>query len=354
MSEFEDNLWRDVVREHGDDLAHQSWPPPRRRRPRPRVLAGTTAALAAAAGALVLLLGGAGSSPAFAVTTNHDGSVTLAITRLDAIHAANAKLTSLGVRAMAVQVPAACGAAISVARFNPRRIPVGKTLVIAAWRAGHQVRLSSARIGPAGSAACLRPGRTWTVIKGPPPITGVPAQCVVSGPPVASPAPVPASGDGGTGTGTTGNTGTTGSTRTQITQGTATAAAAPTQTTGTGTTGTTGNGDHRDRDHRNRHHRRGFKSASADRRDSVRLPAAHPRHPATSSPSHGGGPGGPQEFRQGLLHRHRASAASGDRAESQVHRAEQQAREGARGHGRALPPAGIEVAGYSSWNWPPA
>ncbi len=243
MSEFEDNLWRDVVREHGDDLAHQSWPPPRRRRPRPRVLAGTTAALAAAAGALVLLLGGAGSSPAFAVTTNHDGSVTLAITRLDAIHAANAKLTSLGVRAMAVQVPAACGAAISVARFNPRRIPVGKTLVIAAWRAGHQVRLSSARIGPAGSAACLRPGRTWTVIKGPPPITGVPAQCVVSGPPVASPAPVPASGDGGTGTGTTGNTGTgTGSTRTQITQGTATAAAAPTQTTGTGTTGTTGTG----------------------------------------------------------------------------------------------------------------
>jgi hypothetical protein len=277
MSEFEDNLWRDVVREHGDDLGQVTWPPPRRRRPRPRVLAGTSAALVAAVAALVLLLGGAGTSPAFAVTTNHDGSVTLAIHRLDAIHAANVKLSSLGVRAIAVQVPAACRAAISVARFNPHRIPAGRTLVIAAWRAGHQVRLSSARIGPAGSAACLPPGRNWTAVKGPPPIAGVPAQCTVSGPPVPRPTTIYA----GPGTGTTENTGTgtsestgtapsastqttasagtgTGanqSTGTEITQGTGTATTQSpgtetTQGTGTGTTETTGTGTNGVRLHR--------------------------------------------------------------------------------------------------------
>src|SRR5438309_1394052 len=115
MSEFEDNLWRDVVREHGDDLTRMSWPPPNHRRPRRRVLAGTTAVLAVAAAALALVLGGTSTSPAFAVSTNRDGSITLAINRLNGIHAANLKLSSLGVRAMAVQIPAACHAALAVA-----------------------------------------------------------------------------------------------------------------------------------------------------------------------------------------------------------------------------------------------
>lgn len=243
MSEFEDNLWRDVVREHGDDLAQTKWPPPRRRQPRPRVLAGTTVVLAAAAAVIALVLGGAGTSPAYAVTTNHDGSITLAINRLNGIHAANVKLSSLGVRAMAVQVPVACHAAISVARFNPHRIPVGKTLVIAAWRAGHNVRLSSARVGRAGAAACLPPGGNWSAIKGSPPMAGAgaPAPCTVSGPPVT----VPAGGGGGTDAGSTESTGTP----TTTTEGTGTSEGTGTGTgtsqttaTGTGTSQTTGTG----------------------------------------------------------------------------------------------------------------
>lgn len=243
MSEFEDNLWRDVVRDHGDDLARTPWPPPHRRRPRPRVLAGTTAAVAAAAAVLAVVLGGTSTSPAFAVTANHDGSITLSINRLNAIHAANLKLSSLGVRAMAVQVRAACQAAITVARFNPRRIPTGKTLVIAAWRDGHTVRLSSARIGRAGAPACLPPGPALTAVKGQVPIPGPGAACTVSGPAVPAPAPVLAGG-GGTDTGTTETTGADTGTTAATGTDTGTAAATGTDTgttvsTGTATTETT-------------------------------------------------------------------------------------------------------------------
>lgn len=79
MSEFEDNLWREVVRVHGDDLAHARpdtrgsgwWP-------HGRLVAGTTAATVAAVGAgVVLLLGTAAGPPAFALTRSRDGTVTV-------------------------------------------------------------------------------------------------------------------------------------------------------------------------------------------------------------------------------------------------------------------------------------
>ncbi len=243
MSEFEDNLWRDVVREHGDDLAQTPWPPPHRRRPRPGLLAGTTVVAVAAVAVLALVLGGTNTSPAYAVNTNHDGSITLTINRLNGIHGANVKLSSLGVRAVAVQVPAACRAALAAARFDPRQIPVGKTLVIAAWRAGHSVRLSSARLSQAGAPACL-PGKAWTAIHGSPPVAGVAAPCKVSGPvPAPLAAPVPTGTPTGTGTGTGTSTATTesGATGTETTQPPATGTGTSGQT-GTGTSGQTGTG----------------------------------------------------------------------------------------------------------------
>jgi hypothetical protein len=256
MSEFEDNLWRDVVRQHGDDLAQVPWPPPHHRRPRRGLLAGTTFVAAAAVAVLALVLGGTSTSPAYAVNTNHDGSITLTINRLNGIHGANVRLSSLGVRAVAIQVPAACRAALAVARFDPRRIPVGKTLVIAAWRAGHSIRLSSARISQAGAPACLAPGKRWTAIPGSPPIPGATAQCKVSGPAALPPgALVPAGSGTGTGTGTASGTSTatgtstaastaataSGATGTETTQTPATATGTTPQT-GTGTSGQTGTG----------------------------------------------------------------------------------------------------------------
>ena len=64
---------------------------------RPRVLAGSTLGLAGVGAALVLALGAASSTPAYAVTTNSDGSVLVTINQNSALPQANAKLTAMGI-----------------------------------------------------------------------------------------------------------------------------------------------------------------------------------------------------------------------------------------------------------------
>jgi hypothetical protein len=82
MSKFTDHLWQDLVREHGPTLAHADRPEPGQAGGggvlrRPRLLAGSTLGLAGVGAALLLVLsaGGAAAPPAFAITTNSDGSV---------------------------------------------------------------------------------------------------------------------------------------------------------------------------------------------------------------------------------------------------------------------------------------
>jgi hypothetical protein len=98
MSNYTDNLWRDLVREHGATLALSDRPEPTRaRRPRPRVLAGGTLGLAGAGAAVVLALSGSAAAPAFAVTTGADGTVTVTLNKDSALTQANAKLASMGI-----------------------------------------------------------------------------------------------------------------------------------------------------------------------------------------------------------------------------------------------------------------
>ena len=99
MTKFTDNLWRDLVREHGPTLAHADRPGPGRARllRRPRVLAGSTLGLAGAGTALVLVLSAAGSPPAYAITTEGNGSVLVTINQNSALPQANAKLTAMGI-----------------------------------------------------------------------------------------------------------------------------------------------------------------------------------------------------------------------------------------------------------------
>ena len=108
MSKFTDNLWRDLVREHGATLA-QAERPERGRAGRlgpgtilrrPRVLAGGSLALAGVGAALVLALGGtAATAPAaFALTQHSDGSVVAQLnyfTRQN-LPELNAKLAAMG------------------------------------------------------------------------------------------------------------------------------------------------------------------------------------------------------------------------------------------------------------------
>lgn len=98
MSRFTNNLWSDLAREHGATLAHADRPQAARARlPRPRVFAGGTLGLAGIGAALVVALGGS-AAPAYAVTTNGDGSVTVQLNynANQNLPQVNAKLASLG------------------------------------------------------------------------------------------------------------------------------------------------------------------------------------------------------------------------------------------------------------------
>lgn len=99
MTKFTDNLWDDLVRDHGPVLAcaERREPAPARFLRRPNVIAASTLGLAGGATALVLALGVASSPPAFAVTTNSNGSVTVQISQASSLPQANAKLLAMGI-----------------------------------------------------------------------------------------------------------------------------------------------------------------------------------------------------------------------------------------------------------------
>lgn len=173
MSRFTDRLWSDLVRAHGADLSNLPRPPARSRR-RPRMLAGTGLGLVAAGSAAAIVVATAGTTPAFAVTKNHDGSVTVSIARPAGIPQANARLAALGYRARIVQVTAGCGGpaawARSIhppravfrqiragARFDPRQVPPGRFLVMPAWRLGGKITIHRGHVVQGQVPACLPP-----------------------------------------------------------------------------------------------------------------------------------------------------------------------------------------------------
>lgn len=102
MSKFTQNLWSDLVQEHGSAIAKASRPGPGRAR-RPRVIAGSTLALAVAGTALGLGLTSTGSTTgsttavtaAYTITTHSDGSILVKINQQESINAANQKLNAM-------------------------------------------------------------------------------------------------------------------------------------------------------------------------------------------------------------------------------------------------------------------
>jgi hypothetical protein len=108
MTKFADDLYSDLMYEHGAALA-ATRPPVlthRSRAPRRVVLAASAGglAVAATAGSLVALSG----TPAYALTTNHDGSISLAVYREAGVAQANAKLRAIGAKVVVVPVEAGC------------------------------------------------------------------------------------------------------------------------------------------------------------------------------------------------------------------------------------------------------
>ena len=109
MTKFADQLFDDLIREHGSSLTNARPPAPRGHLATRRALlavGGGGVAVAAAAGVLVATAGtnpaahsgqvAGGKTPAYAVTNNPNGTVTLAVYQKDGIAGANAKLHELG------------------------------------------------------------------------------------------------------------------------------------------------------------------------------------------------------------------------------------------------------------------
>ncbi|MGP0050105.1 MAG: hypothetical protein ACLPZR_14820 [Solirubrobacteraceae bacterium] len=113
MGSFEDAVWRQLVDQHAADCVQI----PARQEQfvlRPFVGAVGTgvvvAAVAAAVLVLVLVMGGfTNSQPAYALTQNPDGSVTVSLTEISTgIPALNAEFAKLGIRETVIPIEATC------------------------------------------------------------------------------------------------------------------------------------------------------------------------------------------------------------------------------------------------------
>ena len=109
MTKFADQLFDDLMREHGPTLravSRAAPPPTRARATRPVwVTAGAATVVGAVTGGLVLFGGG---SPAYAVTENPNGTVGVKVGQLSALKDLNVKLKSLGLPIVAVPAKPGC------------------------------------------------------------------------------------------------------------------------------------------------------------------------------------------------------------------------------------------------------
>lgn len=152
MGKFEDQLWADLLTEHGDDLAAAHRPVRRHDRGRPVALTAGAFGVIGIVTALGLTLTATTSPPAYAVTENGDGSVSVAIHDIRGVAPANRELERLGVRARALPVtercvgvphpgpkpppaPSSLGVRVqgtAEVTFQPNAIPAGDTLLLGA------------------------------------------------------------------------------------------------------------------------------------------------------------------------------------------------------------------------------
>lgn len=152
---FEDRLWDRLATDNAEQLATMSLEPSRfavarQRRPSlPATLGGGLAA-GALAGVAAFGLGLWKAPPAFAVTMNGNGTVTVTLRDASAIGALNKKLAAEGIQAKAIPVKAGCTdppqsdpqvllpadthQTTIVVTINPATIPAGDSEVLSVQR----------------------------------------------------------------------------------------------------------------------------------------------------------------------------------------------------------------------------
>jgi hypothetical protein len=172
MATFEDQLWTDLLSEHGTELAGASRSATRRSRAKPILVTAGTFGVVGAATAVALTLTATASPPAYAVTANPDGTVSVTINEIVGVSGANAELARLHVRAKAVLETADCtanppqvptkvfgggalqGNPVDGVTIIPDAIPVGDTLMLVAKTSGNAGALTAIIVrGPAPSCS---------------------------------------------------------------------------------------------------------------------------------------------------------------------------------------------------------
>lgn len=175
MSRFTDQLFTDLMHEHGAQLGTIERPAPGRVRHPARIAGGLVGAAAAATTGIVLFTGG---SPAYALTDNPNGTVTLEISRPEGIAEANRAFADRGDRVVVVPVRADCpdigtlagpatpgSTTSSTARENGsaidldvQGIPAGRTALVGVERTGAGSRMGMSLIAGAAPACVSLPG----------------------------------------------------------------------------------------------------------------------------------------------------------------------------------------------------
>jgi hypothetical protein len=119
MTKFEDQLYQQLMTEHGHHLHAVPRPAPARRRVRRPVWLATGAAGAVAAGTVaVMALGSAPALAAYSVT-QHDNALTVAVNRPSGVTGANVTLHAMGARVRVVPVRPGCPPIGSLPRPTP-------------------------------------------------------------------------------------------------------------------------------------------------------------------------------------------------------------------------------------------
>jgi hypothetical protein len=184
MGKFEDELWTDLMQAHGDQLAATQRPQTRPGRMRPLALTAGAAGVIGVGTAMAIALTATTSAPAYAVTENSDGTISVTIHDVTGVTGANTELAALGVRARALTFGPDCtqqehpdpthprvyGTMLvrsptpDEVTIQPSAIPVGDTMVLAAKIAdnGRVVVRIGLVLSPAPS--CFRIGHPIPVL----------------------------------------------------------------------------------------------------------------------------------------------------------------------------------------------